>query len=153
MVGSNIVDMRERTNLRTIAKDSQRFAAKDLIHEDADNVAIAIANILALAIDVMRPKNDVIEVKHFMADFQFLFDSQLRNTVRILRYWDHIFPQRRLASTIYGDGRSEHQAPNVVIDACIYDIYGSDQIVVVIESLDEVAKALGGVGRQVINVS
>ena len=40
----------------------------------------------------------------------------------------------------------------LVVDRGVNQIHGSDNIVAVIESLDEVAQALGGVGRQVINM-
>jgi len=57
-VRRHIVDIAKSASLRAIAKDGHGLALHDLIHKDADHVAIPIADVLVLAIDIMGAKND-----------------------------------------------------------------------------------------------
>src|ERR1700751_1827112 len=47
----------KRPLLFTVAKNSHRLPFKKLIHKYPDNVTIAIADVLSLAIDIVRSKN------------------------------------------------------------------------------------------------
>jgi hypothetical protein len=57
--GRHVRDVTERAGLRPVAEEGQPLAAQDLVHEDADHVAIAIPDVLPLAIHVMGPEDDV----------------------------------------------------------------------------------------------
>src|SRR5580700_8615021 len=78
---SYIIDVRECALLRSIAKNRHGLTAKKLIHEDSNNVAIAIANVLTLTINIVWSEHHEIEAEHFVADTQFLLHRQFGNSV------------------------------------------------------------------------
>src|SRR5215471_3118985 len=50
----DIANVRERSLLLAIAEDGHRLLLQQLIHEDADDVAVAVADILPFSVDVVR---------------------------------------------------------------------------------------------------
>ena len=81
----HVVDVAERARLRAVAEDRHRLALQDLIHEDADDVAVAVADVLPLAVDVVRPEDDVVEPEHRAAGGELLLDGVLGDAVRVFR--------------------------------------------------------------------
>src|SRR6266852_9547221 len=73
--GGDIVDMRESADLSSVTKNCHGFGSQDPVHEDPNYVAIAITNVLPLAIHVVRPENNVVQPEHLMTDFEFLLDG------------------------------------------------------------------------------
>ena len=87
---SHVVDVGEGPLLSAITEDGHRFPAQQLIHEDTNHIPVAISDVLPFAIDVVRAEDYVIEAEHLVTDPQFLLHSEFRNSVRILRYRDHV---------------------------------------------------------------
>src|SRR5207249_1100832 len=145
---SHIVDVRESPFLLPVTEDRHGFALQKLIHENPDDVTVAVTDILEFAINVMWTKDDIVQTKHFVRNPQFVFDRKLRDPVGVFRDGNHIFGHRSLPHTIDGNGRSEDETPDLVIDRRIYQVHRANEIVVVIEALDKMAQALGSVGGQ-----
>src|ERR1700730_3735330 len=150
---SHIVDMGEGTLLLAVPKDGHGLAFHKLVHEDAHNIAVTIANVLPLAIYVVGAENHIVEPKHFVCDLQFVLNSHFGNPVRVFRKRDHLFRHGRLAGTVDSDGGSEDEAAHAIVDRGINKIHRANQIVVVIETLDEVTESLSGISSQVIDAS
>ena len=89
----HVVDVAERARLRAVAEDGHRLPLQDLVHEDADDVAVAIADVLARTVDVVRPEDHVVEPEHrsWLAASSLL-DGVLRDAVRILGRRRHRLP-------------------------------------------------------------
>jgi len=69
---SYVIDMRESALLLAITEDGHCLAFHKLIHEDADDVAVAVTNVLALAVNVVWAENNILQAEHFMRDAQLL---------------------------------------------------------------------------------
>ena len=55
---SDIANVAEGARLGAVPKDRHRLVLQDLVHEDAHHVAVFIADILPLAVNVVRPEDD-----------------------------------------------------------------------------------------------
>ena len=60
----NIINVREGSGLQPIAENRHRLSMQHLVHEDTNDIAVSICDVLALAIDIMGAKNDVGQTKH-----------------------------------------------------------------------------------------
>src|SRR5690242_11001044 len=49
----HVVDVRKGTHLAAVAEDRHRLALHHLVHEDSDDVPVAIADVLMLPVDVV----------------------------------------------------------------------------------------------------
>ena len=87
----HIVNVAECPGLFTIAENSQGFTLHDLVHEDANHIAVAVTDILIFAINIVRPEDDVIQAKELMRTLQIIFYRQLADTIRIFGHRGHIF--------------------------------------------------------------
>ena len=88
-----------------------------------------------------------------MQTSQFLLDGQLGDAVGVFRVRRRLFGHRQLgAGPVDGDRGGEHEALDAVIDRRVDQVDAADQVVGVVEALDEVAQAFGGVGGQVKDV-
>ena len=96
--------MRKGALLQSVAKNGHGLAAQQLVHEDADHIAIAVANVLALAIHVVRTKYHIVHAEHLVGDSQLLFHGEFRNPVRIFRKRNHRFRHGALARAVDRDG-------------------------------------------------
>src|ERR1700682_5742068 len=100
---SHIVDVRERSHLRSIPENRHRLATQNLIHEDSHYIAVAITNVLPLPIHVVRPENNVVQPEHLSRHLEFLLDSQLRDPIGILWDWRHFLPHGCLSRPVNRD--------------------------------------------------
>ena len=80
----DVVDVRERARLRAVAEDRHRLVLHDLVHEDPDHVAVAVADVLVLAVDVVRTEDRVVEPEHLVRGAQVELDRVLGDAVRVL---------------------------------------------------------------------
>ena len=80
----NVVDVRERALLRAVAEDRHRLSLHHLVHEDADDVPVTVADVLVLAVDVVRTEDRVLEPEHLVRGAQVELDRVLRDAVRVL---------------------------------------------------------------------
>src|SRR5713101_5098392 len=144
--------MRECARLLTVAKDREGFVLHNLVHEDADDVAVRVAEVLALAIDVVWAEDDVIEPEQMMAGLELLLHGELRDPIGILRLRNHVFAHRQLAGAVHGDGGREHEAFHAMIHAGVNEVDAAYEVVLIIEPLDEVAQTLCGVSREMEDV-
>ena len=78
----HVTDIAKRPLLASISKNTHRLFLHGLVHEDADHIAVAVANILLLAVHIVRPKNNVVQSEHPVRDVKFLLDG--RDTAREL---------------------------------------------------------------------
>src|SRR5436309_12790958 len=60
----DITDIAERARLRSIPEHRHGLPSHYAVHEDANHVAVAVADVLILAIDVVWPENDRVQPKH-----------------------------------------------------------------------------------------
>src|ERR1051326_4851512 len=88
--GGNITDMSESALLLAVTENSHRLTLHELVHEDADHVAISVADILPFAIDVVGTKDDVVETKHLVGDFQLSLHGELGDAIGVFRHGNHI---------------------------------------------------------------
>ena len=138
--GCDIVDVTEGAGLHTIAKDGQLLALHDLVHEDADNIAIRITDILPLAIDIVWAENHVVESKHLVGTLQVELHGQFGNAIRVFRHGHHVFLHGKLIGAIYRyTGREDKTLHCAGIDRGIDEVDASDEVVLVIKPSDEVA--------------
>jgi len=63
---SNVVNVTERARLLAVAENRHRPALHDLVHENADDVAVAVAEFLIFTVNIVRSENDIIQPEHFM---------------------------------------------------------------------------------------
>ena len=73
----HVRDVAKRPGLVSVAEDRDWLAAKDPVHEDADDVAIAIADVLPLAVHVVRSDDHERHVEGVAAGPQILLDGGL----------------------------------------------------------------------------
>ena len=150
----DVVDVAEGARLRAVAEDRHRLALQDLVHEDADDVAVAVADVLARAVDVVRPEDHVVEAEHLAAGARAPArrrTSRCRTNPRARRTVSSRHRQLR-ARAVHGDRRREDEALDAGVDGGVDQVDAADDVVRVVEPLDEVAEAFGGVGRQMIDV-
>ena len=62
--------MRESALLQAVTEYRHGLALHDLVHEDADHVAVAVADVLPLAIHVVRAEDHVLQPEHPMRGLQ-----------------------------------------------------------------------------------
>ena len=96
----HIVDVAERARLRPVAEDRHRLPLKDLVHEDADHVAIAISDVLTRAEDVVGPKDRRSRGRTSRQAPQFQLHGVLGDAVRVFGR-----AERRLRSSEEGARR------------------------------------------------
>ena len=70
--------------LFAVAEDGEGFAAHELAHEDADDVAVRIANVLVFAIDIMRTEDHIVEAEHLLGLLEIKFQIFLLMKLFIL---------------------------------------------------------------------
>ena len=99
----DIVDVGEGALLFAVAEDGHWLAFEKLVHEDADDVAIAVGDVLALAVDVVRAEDRVSKVEHVVGALEVLFDGEFGNAVRIFGDGGHVFGERGLSGAVNGD--------------------------------------------------
>jgi len=148
----HIVNVAERARLRPVAEDGHRLLLQDLIHEDADHVAIAVADILARAEDVVRPEDDVVEAEQPVGRSQLHLYRVLRNPVRVFRCRNVVFGHRRRRAAVDGNRGGEHERLHPIVDGGVQQIDAAEDVVRVVEAFDERAQAFGSVGGEVIDV-
>lgn len=135
-----------------VAKNRHGPALHDLIHENADDVPVAVAEVLVFTINIVRPEDDVIQPKHFMRLAQVEFHRIFGDPIRVFRLGHEFLGHRQLIAAIDRDGRREHEAFHIVVHGGVDEIDAAEQVVGVIETFDEMTQALGGVGRQMENM-
>ncbi len=151
--GRDIVDVAERPRLRAVAEDRHRAALQQLVHEDPDDVAVPVGDVLARAVDVVRPEHDEVEAEQVVRRPEVQLHGVLRDPVRILRRRPHLLGDRQhRARAVDGDRRGEHEGADAVVDRRVQQGDAAEDVVRVVEPADEVAQALGRVGRQVKDV-
>src|SRR6266513_779217 len=148
----DVLDVGEGAALLAIPEDGQRLALHQPVHEDPDHVAVLVAQVLAFAIDVVRPKDDIVQAEEFMARLQLELDRRFRDAVGILGKRGDVLTHGQLVGAVDGDRRGEGKAADLVVDAGVDQVDAAEQVVGVVEALDEVAEALRRVGGQVIDV-
>ena len=102
-VRGDVGGIAERPRLRAVAEHRQWLAAHQLVHEDPDHIAIPIPDVLVLAVDVVRPEDDVVEPEHVQARAEILLDGELRDPVGVLRLWERGLGHRRLLAPVDRD--------------------------------------------------
>src|SRR5207302_8222380 len=129
-----------------------RLLLHDLIHENADYIAVRVANILPFAINVVGPENYVIQAKHPLRGRQVKLDGILGDPVWIFRMRCKRFSHGHLTGSIYSNTGAKHKAftsgPNGGVD----QNHAADDVVRVIKAAYEVTKAFGRVRGEVIDV-
>ena len=150
---SHVIDVTERARLRAVAEDRHRPPLEHLVHEDADHVAIAIADVLARTEDVVRAEDDVVEPEHLVtarrssstAYLAIPYGSSGCGTIASVMG----SVGRRAVDS---DRRGEHEGANAGVHRRVHKVDGADDVVGVVEAPDEVAQAFGGIRRQVVDV-
>ncbi len=133
----DVVDMGESALLLAVAENGHRLAFKKLIHEDADDVAIAVGDVLPLAVDVVGAEDRISKAEHVVGTLEVLLDGQFRDAIRIFGDGGHVFGERSLAGAVDGNGAGKDEAFDVVIDRRVDQVHRADEVVVVVESADE----------------
>ena len=143
----DIVNIAKRPHLLAVSKDRKRLASQYLPHEDADDIAVWVSDVLVLAIHVVRAEYDVVEPEHLLRFFQVKLHRILRNPVWILRLRHQVFDHRRLVATVHRNRRREDKALHRSdVDRRIDKIHATDEVVLIVEVLDEMAQSLGCIG-------
>jgi len=88
---SDIVDMREGPSLQSVAEDRHRQVMQQLVHENADHVAVLVGDVLPRAVNVVRAKDDEPGSKHFARGAKIEFDGILCDAVRIFGQRNQLF--------------------------------------------------------------
>lgn len=70
----HVVDRAGRAGLRAVAENRHFLPTHHLVHEDSGHVAIAVAEILPLAVDIVRTKDNVIELELCVRGLVVQFD-------------------------------------------------------------------------------
>src|SRR5262249_51753341 len=73
--GRDIVDVRKRSGLHSIAEDCHGTALQSLVHEDPDYIPVAIRNVLPLTVDIVWTKDRVVESEHLVGRPEIEFDG------------------------------------------------------------------------------
>jgi hypothetical protein len=79
--GCNVAHIGERASLTAIAKDGERLSLRQLVHENPNDVAVRISKVLPFPVNIVRPKDNVVQPKYLTTDFEFLLDSQFGDSV------------------------------------------------------------------------
>ena len=148
----HVVDIAERARLRPVAEDRHRLALQNLVHEDADDVAIAIADVLPRTEHVVRAEDDVVEAEQLAARAQLHLHRVFRDAVRILWRRHVLFGHGRRRPAVNRNRRREHERLHAAVDRRVQQVDAADDVVGVVEPLDEVTQPLGSVRREVIDV-
>ena len=124
----------------------------ELVHEDADDVAVAIADVLVLTIHIVRTEDDVVQTEHVARSGEIHFHGELGHTVRILRHRTHVLAHGRLQRTVDRNAAGEHKALHTVLHAGVDEVDAAYEVVLVVEAADEMAEAFSSIRSQVIHV-
>ena len=149
---NDVTHVAERSFLLAVAEDGHRFGLQNLIHEDPDDVAVAIADVLELAIHVMGSEDHVIETEHLACARKIEFYGILCHTVRIFRSRHHVFSKRYLPGSVHCDRTSKHETFAVGQHRFIDEVDASYQVVLVVETADVVTEPLCRVSGEMIDV-
>jgi hypothetical protein len=142
----------ERPRLIAVAEDRKSPALQDAIHENADDIPIRVADVLALPVDVVRTEDDGVQPEHFAGGAQVELHRILGDAVGILRLGNQILGHGQLVAAIDRDRGGKDEALDVVVHGGIDQVHAADQVVLVIEPANKMAQPLGGIGCQVKNV-
>lgn len=149
---SDIVDVGEGAGLLAVAENRHGLAVEQLIHENADDVAILVGDILSRAVDIVGAKNNVVRPEHFVGRLKVQFERVFGYSVRVLRHGNQMFRHRQLVRSVDCDRRSEYEAFRFVRDGLIEKVDGAEEIGFVVKGADEMGKAFRRVSPQVIHV-
>ena len=151
--GATVVDVAEGSRLRAVAEDGHRLALQDLVHEDADDVAVAIGDVLMRAVDVVRAKDDVVQARRGLGTRR-----SSSSTACLAMPYESSGCARRLLGhrqlrtrAVDGDRRGEDEGLHAGVHRRVEQVDAADHVVRVVEPLDEVAQPFGRVGGQVID--
>ena len=151
--GRDVVDVAERAHLFAVAEDRQRLSGEDLAHEDADHIAVGVADVLVFAVHVVRTEDHVVQTEHLAGLFQIELHRVLRDAVGIFRHRHERLDHRRLIASVHGDRAREHEALHRTgIHGRVHQVHAADEIVPVVEVLDEMRKPFRRIRRQVEDV-
>lgn len=148
-----VPDVRKRSLLETIPENRQRLIPHDAIHEDANDVAVAISDVLELSVDIVRTEDCPVQTKLLMSGLQIQFDRQLGDSIRVFRLRQHGFQHGNLTASIDGYRTGEDKMLHVVPYRGVDEIDAADQVVRVVKSSDEVAEPFSGIGGEVEHIS
>lgn len=115
----HVFDVGKGSCLHPISKNRHRLSLHNLVHEDTNDIAIFVTDILSLPVDIMGSKDNIVQSKEFVTDSQFLFNSLFGNAVGIHGHRNHIFSHGTRVMTINGDRRTKYKTLNVMIDCGI----------------------------------
>ena len=99
----------------------------------------------------MGPEDDEVHSEHVVGRLQLLFYGVLGDAITVLRLRLGFLSQGNLPSAVDRDGGREHETIHVVVHRRVDQVDAPDQVVLVVESFDEVAQALCGVGSQMVD--
>jgi hypothetical protein len=100
----------------------------------------------------MWPEDDVVEAKQIPARPQFHLHGVFGDSVRIFRRRQIIFAHRRRGAAVHRNRRGEHEQLDAVVDGGIQQVHAAYDVVRVVEALDEVTQAFGGIRGEVVDV-
>ena len=83
--GRDVINVAECPGLEAVTEDGELLALHDLVHENADHIAIRVADVLAFSVDIVGPENHVVEPEHFVRALQIQFDSQFGDAIWVFR--------------------------------------------------------------------
>src|SRR3954470_16074194 len=96
----HVPNVRESPRLATVTEHRQRLTLQHVVHEDPDHVSVTVGDVLALSIDIVRPKDGVLEAEHLMGRREIQLDRVLRDPVRVLRTGHHLLRHWRLPGPV-----------------------------------------------------
>ena len=149
----DIRDVAEGAGLEAVAIDRHGLAFEHLVHEDADHVPVAVAEVLALAVDVVRAEDHEVHPEHLFRLPDIHLGSILGDAVRVFRCRRHVLAHRNLVRAVDGHRRGEDEAPHRPgVDRTVDERGRAEEVVGVVEAADERAEPLGGIRGEVVDV-
>ena len=152
-IWGNVIDVAEGTGLLPGPENRHGAVLHRTVHEDSDHVAIAVPNVLGRPEDIVRTENDIGQAKDAVRGPQVLLYRQLGDSIGVFGTSVHVFAHRRRTRAISSNRRCEDEALRLVVHGGVNQVDTSDHIIRIIETFNEVAQILGGVGREMIDDS
>ena len=127
----------KRALLPAITEDRKGLLQQEAIHEDPDNVAVPVPDILKLAVNVVRPEDRIRQAKLFVGRLEIQLNRQFGDTVRILGMRYGRLQHWYLSGSVDGDGTCKDETLNAVPYGGIDQVDTANQVVGVVEAANK----------------
>src|SRR5690606_20076034 len=103
----------EGADLAAVSVHADRLVAHDLVEEDGDGVAVRVAHVLPLAVDVVHAQGEVRQALQLYGDGEFALHGEFRVAVAVGGDGPLVLAHGDVSVAVHGDRRGEAEEPDL----------------------------------------